>query len=178
MINFDHHQTEELLWKEAIANLHKISTEEVDSYVDQCHKKYGNLLTSEQQRNYIRAAIEADHPFQYFQFTGRVFRFRRNNLFWLPDVPRWFRKFYRDGKCEIYEHIHTSNMNQLDYIYFLFSEKKGCDKDDYIVNIDTYGIMAIPKEVFEKYYNKDEIKLYKYCEIQHRTNTIYGRLLW
>lgn len=161
-----------------MANLHKISTKEVDSYVDQCHKKYGNLLTSEQQRNYIRAAIEADHPFQYFQFTGRVFRFRRNNLFWLPDVPRWFRKFYRDGKCEIYEHIHTSNMNQLDYIYFLFSEKKGCDKDDYIVNIDTYGIMAIPKEVFEKYYNKDEIKLYKYCEIQHRTNTIYGRLLW
>lgn len=161
-----------------MAKLHKISTEEVDSYVDQCHKKYGNLLTLDQQRNYIRAVIEADHPFQYFQFTGRLFRFRRSKLFWLSTIPKWFRKFYRDEKCEIYEHIRTSKINQLSYIGFLFSTKRGCDKDDYIINIDTYGIMAIPKEVFEKYYNKDEIKLYKYCEIQHRTNTIYGRLLW
>ena len=145
-----------------MAKLHKISTEEVDSYVDQCHKKYGNLLTLDQQRNYIRAAIEADHPFQYFQFTGRIFRFRRSNLFWLPNVPRWFRKFYRDEKCEIYEHIHTSKMKQ-----FLFSEKKGCDKDDYIVNIDPCGIMAIPKELFEKCYNKNEIALYAYCIMQH-----------
>ena len=161
-----------------MAHLHKISTEEVDSYVDQCHKKYGNLLTSEQQRNYIRAAIEADHPFQYFQFTGRVFRFRRSNLFWLPNVPKWFRKFYNEDKCRIHEYIHNQKRTQIGYISFLFSTKMDCDKDDYIVNIDTYGIMAIPKEVFEKYYNKDEIKLYKYCEIQHRTNTIYGRLLW
>lgn len=161
-----------------MAHLHKISTEEVDSYVDQCHKKYGNLLTLDQQRNYIRAVIEADHPFQYFQFTGRVFRFRRSNLFWLPDVPRWFRKFYRDGKCEIYEHIHTSNMNQLDYIYFLFSEKKGCDKDDYIVNIDPCGIMAIPRELFEKCYNKNEIALYEYCIIQCYLRCLKNKWKW
>lgn len=56
-----------------MAKLHKISTEEVDSYVDQCHKKYGNLLTLDQQRNYIRAVIEADHPFQYFQLLEGFF---------------------------------------------------------------------------------------------------------
>lgn len=160
-----------------MAHLHKISTEEVDSYVDQCRKKYGNLLTSDQQRNYIRAAIEADHPFQYFQFTGRVFRFRRSNLFWLPNVPRWFRKFYRDGKCEIYEHIHTSKMKQFNYIDFLFSEKKGCDKDDYIVNIDPCGIMAIPKELFEKCYNKNEIALYTYSIMQYY-NPLTNKWRW
>ena len=160
-----------------MANLHKISTEEVDSYVDQYHRKYGNILTPDQQRNYIRAAIEADHPFQYFQFTGRVFRFRRSNLFWLPSIPKWFRKFYRDEKCEIYEHIHTSKMKQLGYIHFLFSEKKGCDKDDYIVNIDPCGIMAIPKELFEKCYNKNEIALYAYCIMQYY-DALKNKCMW
>ena len=150
-----------------MATLHKISIEEVDLYVDHCHRKYGNILTPEQQRNYIRASVEVDHPFQYFQFTGRVFRFRRSNLFWLPSIPKWFRKFYRDEKCEIHEHIRTSKMSQLGYISFLFSAKQDCDKYDYIVNIDTYGIMAIPKEVFEKYYNKNEIGLYTYCIAQY-----------
>ena len=160
-----------------MAHLHKILIEEVDSYVDQCHKKYGNLLTSDQQRNYIRAVIEADHPFQYFQFTGRVFRSRRSNLFWLPDVPKWFRKFYRDEKCEIYEHIYISKMNQLSYIHFLFSEKEDCNKDDYIVNIDPCGIMAIPKELFEKCYNKNEIALYAYCTMQ-RYDALKNKCMW
>mgnify|MGYP000902921121 CR=1 FL=1 len=161
-----------------MAKLHKISTEEVDSYVDQCHKKYGNILTLDQQRNYIRAVIEADHSFQYFQFTGRVFRFRRSNLFWLPDVPKWFRKFYSKNGCKIHEYIHNQKRTQMGYISFSPSTKRDCDKDDYIVNIDTYGIMTIPKEIFEKYYNKNEIALYKYCEIQHLANTFYGRLQW
>lgn len=161
-----------------MACLHKISPEEVDSYVDQCHKKYGNLLTPGQQKNYIRAAIEADHPFQYFQFTGRVFRFRWSDLFWLPTIPKWFRKFYNEDKCKIHEYIHNQKRSRIGYIRFLFSAKRDCGVGDYIVNIDTYGIMAIPKDIFEEYYNKDEIELYKYCGIQYRTNTTYGYSQW
>lgn len=55
---------------------------------------------------------------------------------------------------------------QMGYISFSYSVKKGCDKDDYIVNIDPCGIMAIPRELFEKCYNKNEIALYEYCIIQ------------
>ena len=128
-----------------MACLHKISTEEVNSYAERCYKKYGNILTSDQQRNYIRAALEKDHPFQYFQFTGRIFRFRWSDLFWLPTVPKWFRKFYNEDKCEIKEYIHNQKRSQIGYIRFLFSAKRDCDKDDYIVNIDTLGIAIIPK---------------------------------
>ncbi len=160
-----------------MANLHKISTEEVDSYVNQCHKRYGNLLTSDQQRNYIRAVIEADHPFQYFQFTGRVFRFRRSDLFWLPDVPKWFRKFYNKDKCRIHEYIHNQKRTQVGYISFLFSVKRDCDKDDYIVNIDPCGIMAIPKELFEKCYNRNETALYAYCIMQYY-DALKNKCMW
>lgn len=160
-----------------MAKLHKISTEEVDSYVDQCHKKYGNLLTLDQQRNYIRAVIEADHPFQYFQFTGRVFRFRRSNLFWLSTIPKWFRKFYNEDKCKIYEYIYNQKRTQMGYISFSPSTKKDCNKDDYIVNIDPCGIMAIPKELFEKCYNKNEIALYTYCIMQYY-NSLTNKWRW
>lgn len=160
-----------------MAKLHKISIEEVDSYVDQCHKKYGNLLTSEQQRNYIRAAIEADHPFQYFQFTGRVFQFRWTNLFWVSTIPKWFRKFYTNEGCRIDEHIHTSKISQTGYISFLFSAKRGCHQDDYIVNINPCGIMAVPKEIFEEFHNKNEIQLYEYCRNKWY-DAIDRRLYW
>ena len=160
-----------------MATLYKISVEEVDSYVDQCHKKYGNLLNSDQQRNYIRAAIEKNHPFQYFKFTGRVFRFKWTNLFWLSNIPKWFRRFYRNGKCEIYEYIRTSKRTQLGCIRFLFSVKKDCDKGGYMVNIDPYGIMAVPKDIFEEYYNKNEIALYTYCTRCYY-DALIARLVW
>lgn len=155
-----------------MAKLHKISTEEVDSYVDQCHKKYGNLLTSEQQRNYIRAAIEADHPFQYFQFTGKVFKDGRRNIY-LPEIPIWFQHYNTNlDKCVISESrivyddfgecVHVRG-----YIYFKNSRKRTCIEDDYMVDIRPFGIMSVPKSVFENCYEKDEIALYKYCQDQY-----------
>ena len=122
-----------------MANLHKISTEEVDSYVDQYHRKYGNLLTSDQQRNYIRAAIEADHPFQYFQFTGRVFRFRRSDL------------LIQDSGSFIGEWLPTDKP----CMYLVNPER----------NQETYmnGFSTIGRKILEKYYlchNEQEIEHY------------------
>lgn len=53
------------------------------------------------------------------------------------------------------------------YIYFKNSRKRTCIEDDYMVDIRPFGIMSVPKSVFEDCYEKDEIALYKYCQDQY-----------
>lgn len=161
-------------WIYSTAELYGVSVKNIHAILDQCKEFYGNKLDFEQQKNYVRGVLDKVAPMKYFQFTGRVFKDRWRNVIYLPEIPVWFQHYNTNlDKCTISESRSVYDdfgecVHVRGYIYFKHSRKRTCIEDDYMVDVGAFGIMSVPKRVFEDCYKKDEIALYEYCLDQYK----------
>lgn len=157
-------------WIYATAGLYHVSVEDIRAILDQCKEFYGNKLDFEQQKNYVRAILDKTSPLPYFQFNGEDYM-EDPRIWSSKGIPDWFIHFYDLGNCVV--HGGKDSFNPLGdpvhiegYIGFVGTMKRPCREGDYVINTVTFGIMSVPKSVFEQYYKKNEIRLYRYCRNQ------------
>ncbi len=159
-------------WIYTIAELYGVSVGDIQFMLNKCITMYGNRLDFEHLKKYVRAILRKIVPIRYFQFTGKVFKDGWRNIY-LPEIPIWFQHYNTNlDKCVISESRSVYDdfgecVHVRGYIYFKNSRKRTCIEDDYMVDIRPFGIMSVPKSVFEDCYEKDEIALYKYCQDQY-----------
>lgn len=162
-------------WIYSTAELYGVSVEQIRFILNKCKAIYGNKLSIDYQKNYVRAVLNEISSIHYFQFTGKLFtdcvpKYSRN-LPWMDYVPKWFRFFYETSRaCYLNEpegwvlgKDENGNLIYDDQESIVFKDlNMPIFKGDYIVNIGNYGIVPVPKDIFESGYQKNEVRLHNW----------------
>lgn len=162
-------------WIYATTELYGVSVENIRAILDQCKEFYGNKLDFGQQKDYVRAILDKISPLKYFQFTGKAFinwpPKHSPNLPWMDYIPNWFRFFYETNRDCYVEKPEGWVLGRDENGNLIYDDQEAIIfkylnipilKGDYIVSVGNYGIMPVPKDIFESCYQKNEVRLHNW----------------